>query len=114
MDRRSREGSLNPMWGKSHSAETKNKISKSQKARYTAIRKALKEDNTDDKATYRKIELINGMLEDGSITTVGELDNTIYLLFYSDIANKITREVKDKLREFGEKKTRHHDIYYNT
>ena len=103
MDRRNRQGSLNGMWGKKHSQATKEKISQTQKARYSVIRKALRED-TDDEATYRKIELINGMLEDGSITTVGELDNAIYLLFYSNIANKINRGVKQKLREYGEKK----------
>ena len=36
-------GSLNPMYGKRHSEETKQKISNTQRARYTAIRKALAE-----------------------------------------------------------------------
>ena len=116
MDRRCREGSLNPMWGKSHTQATKKKISKSQQERYNAIRKALKEDvSGEDEATDRKIiERLNAMLQDGTITTVSELDNAIYLLFYCDIANRIIREVKHKLREYGEKKARHHDIYYNT
>ena len=38
-----RSGNLNPMWGKRHSAESKKKISDSQKARYAAIRKAITE-----------------------------------------------------------------------
>ena len=38
-----RSGNLNPMYGKKQSYETKSKISASQKARYAAIRKALKE-----------------------------------------------------------------------
>ena len=38
-----KSGNLNPMFGKRHSYETKNKISSAQKARYAAIRKALQE-----------------------------------------------------------------------
>ena len=49
-------GNLNPMYGKKQSNETKIKISKAQKQRYAAIRKALKEQDildyavTNDKA----------------------------------------------------------------
>lgn len=106
-DRRTREGSQNGMWGKQHTQATKEKISQSQKARYSAIRKALKEDNTDD----RKIELLNGMLLDGTITTVGELERAIHMLF---LPYMISRKIVENLREYGEKKTRHHGIYYNT
>lgn len=42
-----RSGNLNPMFGKRHSTETKQKISNSQKARYAAIRDALKEQGKD-------------------------------------------------------------------
>ena len=38
-----KSGNLNPMYGKRHSTNTKKKISDSQKQRYQAIRKALKE-----------------------------------------------------------------------
>lgn len=38
-----KSGSLNPMHGKRHSHDTKSKISATQKERYAAIRKALKE-----------------------------------------------------------------------
>lgn len=100
-DRRTKEGSLNPMWGKQHSQETKNKISLAQKARYNAIRKALKEDNTDDEATDRKVELLNGMLLDGTITTVGELERAIHMLF---LPYMISRKIVENLREYGEKK----------
>ena len=109
MDRRCREGSKNGMWGKKHTQATKEKISQSQKARYSAIRKALKEDNTDDEATDRKkIELLNGMLLDGTITTVGEL--AIHILF---TAERISRKIVENLRDYDEKKTRHYDIYKN-
>lgn len=40
-----KSGNLNPMYGKKHDEITKRKISISQKKRYDAIRKALKEDN---------------------------------------------------------------------
>ena len=40
--------SLNPMYGKRHSEETKQKISDTQRARYTAIRKALAEQDIVD------------------------------------------------------------------
>ena len=38
-----KSGSLNPMYGKRHSEETKQKISDTQRARYAAIRKAITE-----------------------------------------------------------------------
>lgn len=100
MDRRNRIGSLNPMWGKSHTQATKEKISKSQQERYNAIRKALKEDvSGEDEATdKKKIELLNAMLQDGSITTVGELNRAIDILF---IADKICREIGVKLRKLS-------------
>ncbi len=43
-----RKGNLNPMWGRKHTPETKEKISNSQKARYNAIRKAIKEQSIID------------------------------------------------------------------
>ena len=43
-------GNLNPMFGKKQSVETKKKISKAQKQRYAAIRKALKEQDILDYA----------------------------------------------------------------
>ena len=43
-----RSGNLNPMFGKRHSTETKERISNTQKARYAAIRKALSEQDIID------------------------------------------------------------------
>lgn len=45
-----RSGNLNPMYGKRHSVETKQKIANSQRARYAAIRKAITE--KDDILNY--------------------------------------------------------------
>jgi hypothetical protein len=56
-----KSGSLNPMWGKRHSQETKQKIANSQRERYAAIRKALteKEDildyGNDDPQTRKEV-----------------------------------------------------------
>ena len=56
-----KSGSLNPMWGKRHSQETKKKIANSQRERYAAIRKALteKEDildyGNDDPQTRKEV-----------------------------------------------------------
>ena len=98
MDRRSRVGSLNPMWGKQHRQETKDKISKTQKKRYDTIRKALKENTSADKATNIKIMRLNALLQSGKIKTVGELNRAIHILF---LADKIRREVSHKLRTLG-------------
>ena len=110
MDRRNRQGSLNPMWGKQHTQATKEKISQSQKARYNAIRKALKENTSADEATDRKIERLNAMLEDGTITTVSELYKAIHILF---IAERISRKIVEELREIEKKKTRYQAINNN-
>ena len=53
-----KSGNLNPMYGKRHTADTKKKISDSQKQRYQTIRKALEEqeliDYGDTSADARK------------------------------------------------------------
>lgn len=98
MDRRSREGSLNGMWGKKHTQATKEKISLSQKARYDTIRKAIKENTSANEATDKKIMRLNAMLQSGKIKTVGELNRAIHILF---IADKICREIGVKLRKLS-------------
>lgn len=106
MDRRSREGSKNGMWGKQHSQKTKDKISLAQKARYNAIRKALKENTSAYEATEKKIELLNAMLQDGSITTVADLNTAIDILFYSSVEDKINIIVRKKIAEYCRDKPR--------
>lgn len=98
------------MWGKTHTQATKKKISNSQKARYDAIRKALNEDNTDDEAFNNKIDRLNAMLDDGTITTVSELYKAIHILF---IAERISRKIVEELREIEKKKTRYQAINNN-
>lgn len=66
-----RSGNLNPMWGKRHSDETKQKISNSQKARYAAIRKAINEredilDYGDDDPQTRR-EVLRHLLDNNNL-----------------------------------------------
>lgn len=66
-----RSGSLNPMYGKRHSRETKQKISDTQKARYAAIRKAINEredilDYGDDDTQTRK-SLLRHLLDNNDL-----------------------------------------------
>ena len=66
-----RSGNLNPMWGKRHSAESKKKISDSQKARYAAIRKAITEredilDYGNDDPQTRK-EILRHLLDNNNL-----------------------------------------------
>lgn len=48
----SHEGNLNPMYGKRHDEKTKRKISDSQKARYVAMRNAIK---TENESSLKKV-----------------------------------------------------------
>lgn len=107
MDRRSRQGSLNGMWGKQHTQASKDKISQSQKARYDAIRKAIKENTSADEASNKKIMRLNAMLQSGKIKTVGELYRAIHILF---LADKVSRNIIENLRKYGMQKTRYHDV----
>lgn len=53
----SREGNMNPMYGKRHSELTKRKISDSQKQRYAAIRKSLQAEDINLKGKVGKCDL---------------------------------------------------------
>nr|WP_279192237.1 NUMOD3 domain-containing DNA-binding protein [Bacteroides intestinalis] len=74
--KRSKEGSLNPMWGKSQSLETKQKISNSQKDRYERIRKALQ---TEDTAATKNI---------GETNVAAQIDLLKQCLFTDNITFK--------------------------
>ena len=66
-----RSGNLNPMFGKRQSLETKQKISDSQRKRYAAIRKAIREQDmlqfTQTDSEARK-ELIHQLLDKNNIS----------------------------------------------
>lgn len=66
-----RSGNLNPMFGKRHSTETKERISNTQKARYAAIRKAIHEredilDYGDDDPQTRR-EILRHLLDNNNL-----------------------------------------------
>lgn len=66
-----RSGNLNPMFGKRHSTETKERISNTQKARYAAIRKAIHEredilDYGNDDPQTRK-EILRHLLDNNNL-----------------------------------------------
>lgn len=78
-NRQGREGALNPMFGKSHSQKTKDKISQTQKKRYDLIRKQLKRESTED--SDRRIDLLNLYIQQGKISTMKDFEDAIYNLF---------------------------------
>lgn len=97
-----RSGNLNPMFGKRQSLETKKKISDSQKKRYQAIRKAIREQDilqlahTDNKA--RK-ELIHQLLDKNNISfdNIQQTVNFIAFLLEKERVKDIIREEINKL-----------------
>ena len=66
-----RSGNLNPMFGKRHSTETKERISNTQKARYAAIRKAIheREDilNYGDNDPQTRKEILRHLLDNNNL-----------------------------------------------
>ena len=92
-----KSGNLNPMFGKRHSYETKNKISAAQKARYAAIRKALQEQDvlnyadTDDAA--RK-DVLKQLLDRNELNfkNVQQAVNFIAIMLNKDRIQEIIRE----------------------
>lgn len=87
---RSKEGALNPMFGKSHSQETKDKISKTQKARYDLIRKQLQQENKED--SDNRINLLNLYIKQGKINNISELEDAIYNLFQEERLQRIIKQ----------------------
>ena len=88
--RQGREGTLNPMYGKSHSQETKDKISKTQKERYDLIRKQLKTESTED--SDKKIDLLNLYIQQGKINTMKDLEDNICKLFQEERLQQIIEQ----------------------
>lgn len=87
---RSKEGALNPMFGKSHSQETKDKISQTQKKRYNLIRKQLKTESTED--SDNRINLLNLYIKQGKINTLSELEDEICKLFQEQRIRQIIEQ----------------------
>lgn len=97
-----RSGNLNPMWGKRQSLETKKKISDSQKKRYRAIRKAIREQDilqlahTDDKVQK---EVIHQLLDKNimSFDNVQQAVNFVAFLLEKERVKDIIQEEINKL-----------------
>ena len=97
-----RKGNLNPMWGRKHTPETKEKISNSQKARYNAIRKAIKEqsiiDYGDDSPESRKAvlsHLLNN--NDLQFDNMKQVADFLVIMIGKDRINEIIRSEVDKI-----------------
>lgn len=97
-----RSGNLNPMWGKKQSMATRQKISDSQRKRYAAIRKAIREQdilqfaNADDEA---KKELIHQLLDKNNISfdNIQQAVNFVAFLLEKERVKDIIREEINKL-----------------
>ena len=97
-----KSGNLNPMYGKKQSYETKLKISNAQKARYAAIRKALREQDIlnygqrDDEA---RRDVIRQLLDKNelSFNNVQQAVNFLSMMLKEDRIKKIVREEINKL-----------------
>lgn len=97
-----RKGNLNPMWGRKHTPETKEKISNSQKARYNVIRKAIKEqsiiDYGDDSPESRKRVLAH-LLDNNDLKfdNMKQVADFLAIMIGKDRIQEIIRSQVDKL-----------------
>lgn len=97
-----RSGNLNPMWGHKHSAESKKKISDSQKARYAAIRKAIHEredilDYGDDDPQTRR-EVLRHLLDNNNLKfdTVKQAADFFVIMIGKDRIEEIVHRTINK------------------
>lgn len=97
-----KSGNLNPMYGKRHSTNTKKKISDSQKQRYQAIRKALKEQElfeyADTSLDARK-EVLRHLLDTNelSFNSVQQAVNFIAIMLGKEKIQDIIKTEIDKV-----------------
>ena len=97
-----KSGNLNPMAGKRHSLETREKISNSQKNRYEAIRKAMNERElisyADTSENARK-EVLKHLIEthELSFESVQQAINFIAIMVGKKRMQQIIRDEIDKL-----------------
>ena len=97
-----RKGNLNPMWGKKHTPETKEKISDSQKARYNAIRKAIEEQSIidygrDDLESRKRV--LTHLLDKNDLhfDNPQQLADFLFIMVGKDRLSEIIRSEVDKL-----------------
>ena len=97
-----RSGNLNPMFGKRHSTETKERISNTQKARYAAIRKAIHEredilDYGDDDPKARR-EVLRHLLDNNNLKfdTVKQIADFFVIMIGKDRIEEIVHRTINK------------------
>ena len=97
-----RSGNLNPMFGKRHSTETKERISNTQRARYATIRKAIHEREdildygNDDPQTRR--EVLRHLLDNNNLKfdTVKQAADFLVIMIGKDRIEEIVHRTIDK------------------
>lgn len=97
-----KSGNLNPMWGKRQSLDTKKKISDSQRKRYAAIRKAIREQDILQFAQTNyeaRNELIHQLLDKNNISfdNIRQAVNFVAFLLEKERVKDIIREEINKL-----------------
>jgi len=110
----SREGSLNPMWGKEQSQETKQKISISQKKRYEMIRQQLQSEQTGLKEPVgrtdkvARMDLLNQCLNTDSMSfrDVEQAHNFVAIMLQNE-GNYLKKIIKEELDKLINDKNRH-------
>ncbi|NDV66402.1 NUMOD3 domain-containing DNA-binding protein [Bacteroides sp. 224] len=109
-----KSGSLNPMWGKKQSDETKRKISDSQKKRYEIIRQALQvEDTTVKKSVGRtdkaaRMDLLNQCLHRDTIAfdSVEQAHNFVAIMLQNE-DSYLKKVIKEEINRFINDRNRH-------
>ena len=97
-----RSGNLNPMFGKRHSEETKERISNTQKARYAAIRKAIheREDILDygDNDPQTRREILRHLLDNNNLKfdTVKQAADFLVIMIGKDRIEEIVHRTINK------------------
>ena len=97
-----RKGNLNPMWGRKHTPETKEKISNSQKARYNAIRKAIKEQSIidyGDNSPESRRRVLAHLLDNNDLKfdNMKQVADFLAIMIGKDRINEIIRSEVDKI-----------------
>lgn len=100
---RSREGNLNPMFGKRQSPETKQKISNSQKERYEKIRQELQSESVkvDNVEQDAKLDLLKQWLFTDSIKfrDAQQAHNFIDIMATGIDSTYLRRVINDELNQ---------------
>lgn len=97
-----KSGNLNPMWGRRQSAETKQKISDTQKARYAAIKKAIteREDILDygDDDTQTRRSVLRHLLDNNDLRfdNVKQAADFFVIMLGKDRIEEIVHRTIDK------------------